>query len=108
MAQTSNKTFLNSFFITKKEGVAKLSGKPYSFQKMGVKIDEAIKELTALKVKADSNGFVNFTINAHLNDPNKFSVQVDDFVPTPSTGGGSTATSGTQSTPKKADDDLPF
>lgn len=104
MTQT-NKTYLNSFFITKKEGVARLSGKPYSFQKMGVKIEEAIKELTVLKAKADSNGFVNFTINAHLNDPNKFSVQLDDFVPTPQAGG---TTSGIASTPKKADDDLPF
>ena len=108
MAQPNNtENYLNGIFIQLKEGTSK-QGVSYSFQRMGIKVDELIKSLKSFK--QDERGFVNFTISTQKGDKSKYSVSLDTFVPTgPSIGnrGGSPAPS-RNSQSSSATDDLPF
>ena len=108
--QNNNENFLNGFFITLKESTSR-AGDPYSFQRLGIHVDTAIKELQRFKKDSNDKGFVDFTISKQKGNALKYSIQVDRFKPSSE---GSAGRQQTVSTPTKSQhlvnnaDDLPF
>jgi hypothetical protein len=65
------KEFINGLFVKK--------GKTEPFIEVGVKKQDFIKHIES--IQADEKGFFNLTMAPQKNDPNKYSVWVNDWKP---------------------------
>lgn len=85
------KEFINGLFVKK--------GKTEPFIEIGIKKQEFLKHIESLQ--ADEKGFFNLTMAPQKNDPNKYSVWVNDWKPNKNEGSKKSAVS-------QDDGDLPF
>lgn len=85
------KEFINGLFVKK--------GKTEPFIEIGVKKQDFLKHIESLQ--ADEKGFFNLTMAPQKNDPNKYSVWLNDWKPDAK---GANKSASTQSD----DGDLPF
>jgi hypothetical protein len=67
------KQYLNGIYASKR------NGQYGEFFNLSFRKQQVIEELQ--KLKEDDKGFVNFKMTSQKVDPNKYSVYVDDFVP---------------------------
>lgn len=96
------KQYLNSIFV-KKANWTDRNDPSNILLGAGIKVDEFIKELQKIPQKA--NGFINLSIGRQKNDPSKYSVWVDTWVP--NSVGASTRSNGPVNKSNQ-EDQLPF